>query len=59
MVNRILDAKISVHSRDSKGVTPLHVAVAHKHLEIVELLLDKGADVNSVDNDKVLSIVGM
>jgi len=38
-----------VESRNSMGLTPLHVAVMHSQLEIAELLLANGADVNARD----------
>ena len=34
---------------NSYGETPLHLAAREGHLEIVEKLLEKGADVNAVD----------
>jgi uncharacterized protein len=32
-----------------QGTTPLHIAAQNDHLEVVELLLDGGADVNRTD----------
>jgi len=43
--------KVNVNCRDSNGRTPLHYAVVTKHLEIVSLLLERGADVNAQDNE--------
>jgi hypothetical protein len=40
-------ALVSVVSRNSLGVTPLHSAVAGRHRELVELLLSRGAAVNA------------
>jgi uncharacterized protein len=40
-------ALVSVVSRNSLGVTPLHSAVAGRHRELVELLLSCGAPVNA------------
>ncbi|EGD73711.1 hypothetical protein PTSG_05418 [Salpingoeca rosetta] len=40
-----------VNQQDEQGDAPLHVACRHKHLAIVKLLLDKGAD-TSVKNAK-------
>jgi ankyrin repeat protein len=33
-----------------QGKTPLHVAVSNKDTQIVELLIEKGADPNNKDN---------
>jgi ankyrin repeat protein len=38
-----------VHQRDEIGATPLHYAAFEGNREIVELLLDKGAEINSTD----------
>ena len=34
-------------------MTPLHMAAAESHVEIMEFLIDKGADVNTQDKDWV------
>ena len=36
---------------DGDGMVPLHYAVAHAHREMVELLLEAGADVDATDGD--------
>ncbi|MGB7729307.1 MAG: ankyrin repeat domain-containing protein [Candidatus Acidiferrum sp.] len=38
-----------VHERDEIGATALHHAAFDGNREIVELLLDKGAEINSID----------
>jgi ankyrin repeat protein len=39
---------VDVNARDDFGLTPLHEAVGGNHPKIVELLIAKGADVNTV-----------
>ena len=41
-----IDKGASVHERDYCGWQPLHEACNHGNLSIVELLLDRGADIN-------------
>jgi ankyrin repeat protein len=49
-VRRILDANAElVHARDETGATALHYAAFEGRHEIVELLIEKGADINSID----------
>lgn len=50
-VNKMLDAnKDLVNRRDDIGRGPLHVAVSESRIEIVELLLSRGAMVNTCDD---------
>lgn len=44
-----LDGGISVHFRDGDDRTPLHVASCQGFVEVVELLLSRGAEVDSKD----------
>jgi hypothetical protein len=41
-----------------QGETPLHLALAKKHLEMSKLLLDAGADINARDNKVCLMCAG-
>ncbi len=36
-----------INEKDSRGATPLHCAVEGGHREIVQILLDKGADLQA------------
>ncbi|XP_068631741.1 ankyrin repeat domain-containing protein 27-like [Battus philenor] len=45
----LLKTSPTVTSRDSHGLTPLHVACIHGKAAIVEILLEMGADVNATD----------
>ena len=44
----LLDLGASVEARDKRGDLPLRVAVSYPHLQMVKLLLDRGASVNSL-----------
>jgi ankyrin repeat protein len=38
------------NQRDESGATPLHYAALNGHRQIVQLLLERGADINGTDN---------
>ena len=40
-----------MNAKNKKGMTPLHFAIYKDNSEIVELLIDKGADVNTKSDD--------
>jgi len=48
-VKRFLSEGCDVNSRDSLGLTPLHLAAMHGHTDIMELLIAKGADLEARD----------
>jgi ankyrin repeat protein len=48
-VKSLIADGVDVNSRDWNGGTPLHLAVSHGGPDLVELLLDHGADINATD----------
>jgi len=52
-VTKLLNAKYPVNRFDDLGKTPLHYAAASEHLNVVDLLLRHGANVNAHD-DRVI-----
>jgi ankyrin repeat protein len=48
----LLDAKANIHIRDSSGQTALFYTVQYEHPELTNLLLDKGADINTRDDEE-------
>jgi ankyrin repeat protein len=38
------------NQRDASGATPLHYAAVNGHRQIVQLLLERGADINTTDS---------
>ena len=46
-VRAYLDAGVDINARDENGSTPLHWAALEGHKDIVELLINRGAEVNA------------
>lgn len=46
----------TVNAKDSDGRTPLHWACRGVHLDLVKLLVERGADVNAEDNNGVVPL---
>ena len=51
-VKQYLDAGAIVNAKDEDGWIALHYAALEGHKDIVELLIDKGADVNAKNSGK-------
>jgi len=51
IARRIVEAGTNVNVRSRQGYTPLMVAASHGHDEIVSMLLQKGADLTTVDKE--------
>ncbi len=51
-VRNMLDAGCDVDVRDSRGRTPLYIAVYENRVEIAKLLIDAGANVDIQDSDR-------
>ena len=49
MVQCLLDAGADVNAATSKQVSPLILACEHGHLDVVKLLVDKGANIEHKD----------
>lgn len=47
-------AFFSPHPQDSGGWTPIIWAAEHKHIEVIRMLLTRGADVTLTDNVRVV-----
>ena len=45
-----INESADVNAKNNIGGTPLHIAAAEGHKEMVELLIAKGADVNAKDD---------
>ncbi len=50
MVERLLDEGASIRARDASGRTALVAAAYGSHLEVAEVLVEAGADVNAKDD---------
>ncbi|MGL1891731.1 MAG: ankyrin repeat domain-containing protein [Spirochaetaceae bacterium] len=52
IVKKYIDAGFSCSTRNSKGVPVLCLAIRSNHLEIVKFLIDLGADINAISDDR-------
>ena len=50
----LISKKASINARSGEdGWTPLHCAATEGHIEVAELLLEKGANANAQDNSRM------
>uniref|UniRef100_A0A3Q4BHV7 Uncharacterized protein n=1 Tax=Mola mola TaxID=94237 RepID=A0A3Q4BHV7_MOLML len=50
IVNMLLETgQVDVNAQDSGGWTPIIWAAEHKHIQVIKVLLNRGADVTIVD----------
>ncbi len=47
----LIKNKININARDENGYTPLHRCVIRNNLELIQQLIQLGADPNTIDND--------
>lgn len=52
IVNEFLEAGMSVNSRDDMGVPMLNIACRNDNFEFTKMILDLGADLNAVSDDR-------
>lgn len=52
IVENYIAAGFSSSSRDSKGVPMLCLAIRNKHMDIIQSLIDSGADINAISEDR-------
>lgn len=58
MIIYLIKSGVSVNEKDKEsGSTPLHYACEYGHINIVELLLRCGADINAINNQNNTSLL--
>ena len=49
LVKNLLKAKVNINALDSEGLSPLHLAVIEGHIEVTNLLINEGANIEIKD----------
>jgi len=52
LFGQLVTRGVNVNAKDKQGITPLHRAAARGFTQIIEKLLESGADINVTDNEK-------
>ncbi len=57
-VKELLDNGVDVNiiNKNNKNCTPLHIASIYGHIEILRLLIERGANINALDKSKISSL---
>ena len=59
-VDSLLDQGLHIEARDTNGDTPLHRAAARGTPEVIQRLVDRGADLSTINNrDQTLLMVSL
>ena len=51
IAGRLIDSNVSVDIRNSSNMTPLHAAARNENADVVRLLIEQEADINTVDDE--------
>ncbi|XP_052238609.1 transient receptor potential cation channel subfamily A member 1 homolog [Dreissena polymorpha] len=49
--------KASINNNDADGLTPLHLAARYNYFELVKLLVENGAEVDTEDNERMTPLM--
>ncbi|MCG8532889.1 MAG: ankyrin repeat domain-containing protein [Desulfovibrionales bacterium] len=51
ILKNLINENYDINERDERGLTSLHYAVAQGHSEVVKLLIENGAEIDSLDTN--------
>ncbi|KAK0622407.1 ankyrin repeat-containing domain protein [Immersiella caudata] len=55
-INYLIEIKLDLHAKTSKGLQPLHLAAYGGHIEVAKILIGEGCPINNEDDDKKTSL---